>query len=60
MLLPLEILDTDFKDFEYGLYPVNFFIKSDLISFEKADFSTPEGLVRSILSENSLEWINMK
>lgn len=59
MMVPLEVLDTDFQDFEYGLYPPGFDVKPDLLSVKNIDFSTPEGLVRSILSEDSLEWINM-
>lgn len=59
MMESLEVAETDFQDFEYGMYPANCYIKSDLLNFEKADFSTPEGLIQSIISENSLEWINI-
>jgi hypothetical protein len=55
----LSITDTGFSDFSYTLYPNQSFVKSTLQSINQVDNTTPEGLINSILSESSLEWINL-
>jgi hypothetical protein len=55
----LPLTDTSLSNFSYALYPDNTFVKSTLQSISEIDNSTPNGLVNSILSESSLEWINI-
>lgn len=55
----LSIIDTGFSNFSYTLYPNQSFVKATLQLIDQVDNSTPEGLINSILSESSLEWINL-
>lgn len=58
-LYNLNSLDADITNISYGLYPANTFVKGTLTSASQVNNTTPEALINSILSENSLAWMNL-
>ncbi len=55
----LNSTDPNITNLSFGLYPDNTIVKGTITSVSAVTNTTPELLINSILSENSLAWINL-
>jgi len=55
----LNSRDSNITNLSYGLYPNNTIVKGTISSMSGVTNTSPELLINSILSENSLVWINL-
>lgn len=55
----LNSIDANITNLSYGLYPDNTIVKGTITSTSGVTNTSPELLINSILSENSLAWVNL-
>jgi len=55
----LNSTDPNITNLSYGLYPNNTIVKGTISSISAVTNTSPELLINSILSENSLAWVNL-
>lgn len=59
VMTSLNSTDPNITNLSYGLYPDNTIVKGTITSTSGVTNTSPELLINSILSENSLAWMNL-